>query len=64
MTGSYLSIIQNEGRAEITIGSGPYFGLIDLKKVTDRSTRVTAYAWGGLAYSIHEWCQLIRNAPE
>jgi hypothetical protein len=59
-----LSIIQDEGRAEITLGNGPYYGLIDLKKVTDRSTRVTAYAWGSLANLIHEWCQLIRNAPE
>jgi hypothetical protein len=61
---SFLSIIQDEGRAEITIGSGPYYGLIDLKKVTDRSTRVTAFAWGGMANRINEWCQLIRNAPE
>jgi hypothetical protein len=61
---SFLSIIQDEGRAEITIGNGPYYGLIDLKKVTDRSTRVTAFAWGGMADRINEWCQLIRNAPE
>jgi hypothetical protein len=60
---SFLSIIQDEGRAEITFGNGPYYGLIDLKKVTDRSTRVTAYAWGGNPM-IHQWCQLIRNAPE
>jgi len=60
----FLSINQDEGRAEIILGNGPYYGLIELKKVTDHSTRVTAYAWGSLANLIHKWCQTIRNAPE
>ena len=42
---SFLSVIPEEGRAEITIGNGPYYGLIDLRKITDQSTRVTVFAW-------------------
>jgi len=60
---SYMSIIPEEGRAEITIGNGPYYGLIDLRKITDHSTRVTSYGWGGMSSAIQEWVELIRSAP-
>lgn len=60
---SFMSIIPEEGRAEITIGNGPYYGLIDLRRVTDHSTRVTSYAWGGMANTMQQWVELIRAAP-
>ena len=61
---SYLTIQKEEGRAEITIGNGPYYGLIELKRLDDATTEVASYSWGYMANRIAEWMELIRNAPE
>lgn len=58
---SFLTVREEEGRAEITIGNGPYYGMIELKKIDDRSTLVTTYAWGGMAERIFEWEAMLRQ---
>ena len=61
---SFLGILEKEQKAEITIGNGPYYGLIELEQVDQEQTRVTYHAWGDLAYKIIDWAELIRTSPE
>lgn len=62
---SYLRILNEQGRAEITIGDGPYYGMIELERLGENSTRLTTYAWGSLAKNIHEWRdELIRYSRQ
>ena len=61
---SYLTIWEKEGVAEITIGNGPYYGLIELVKVDQSSTIVKTYAWGYFTKRMIEWRDLILSAPE
>lgn len=61
---SFLTIREEEERAEITIGNGPYYGLIELKQIDDHTTQVTSFSWGYMTHRIDEWTELIRNAPE
>lgn len=60
---SFLTIWEKEGRAEITIGNGPYFGMIELIGVGENSTLIKSYAWGGMSGRISEWTELIKGAP-
>ena len=58
---SFLTVREEEGRAEITIGNGPYYGMIELKKIDNQSTLVTTYAWGSIAGRIFEWEAMLRQ---
>lgn len=58
---SFLTVREEEGRAEITIGNGPYYGMIELKKINDQSTLITTYAWGSMANRIFEWEEMLRQ---
>jgi len=60
---SYLMVWEKEGTAEITIGNGPYYGLIELVKVDQSSTIVKTYAWGYFTKRMIEWRDLILSAP-
>jgi hypothetical protein len=57
----FLTVREEEGRAEITIGNGPYYGMIELKKIDDKSTLITSYAWGSVAGRIFEWEAMLRQ---
>lgn len=64
---SFLLIWEHYKKAEITIGNGPYYGLIELVSLDEETTQITFYAWGGedgMASRIHEWVDLLKNAPE
>lgn len=58
---AFLNVLQEEGRAEITIGNGPYYGMIELKNIDGRSTLITTYAWDYLAKKVFEWEELLRG---
>lgn len=61
---SFLTIREQEGKAEITIGSGPYYGLIELIRIDTGNTLIRCYGGKGLDKRIGEWKALIENAPE
>jgi hypothetical protein len=61
---TYLSIWENEGIAEITIGNGPYYGMIKLIALDKNNTLIKCYAWGSLSGKITEWKNLIEGAPQ
>ena len=61
--GCFLTMLDEEQRAEITIGNGPYYGMIELKRIDDHSTLVTSYAWDYMEKFIREWEELLRNYP-
>ena len=61
LSASFLSIREEMGQADITIGNGPYYGMIRLKKISEQSTSVTTYGWGGLSSKMMEWQKLICN---
>lgn len=61
---SYLTLWENEGRAEITIGNGPYYGMIELIAIDKNTTLIRCYAWGDLEKRVMEWKDLIEHAPE
>ena len=56
---SFLTVIEDERRAEITIGQGPYYGMIELKEIEPGLTLVSCFAWGGLTSQIDEWRRFI-----
>lgn len=41
---SYLAIWEHDKKAEITIGNGPYYGLIELVSLDNDTTKITYYA--------------------
>jgi hypothetical protein len=61
---AYLTVWERSGKAEITMGTGPYYGMIELIRLDERTTLIKTYAWGGFAEKINEWKTLIVNAPE
>ena len=61
---SFLTVWEKARKAEITLGNGPYYGLIELTYIDENTTQVTVFAWGGDASSIRKWADLIRHAPE
>ena len=61
---SYLALWETDGKAEITIGNGPYYGMIELIAIDKSTTMIKTYAWGYLAERINEWRELIENAPD
>jgi hypothetical protein len=61
---SFLTVWDREGKAEITIGNGPYYGMIELIKLDEQTTLVRCYSWDFMAKRIEEWKQLIQNASE
>lgn len=61
---SWLAIWEKEGKAEITIGHGPYYGMIELIGLDEHTTLVKCYAWGAMTKRINQWRELIENAPE
>ena len=61
--GCFLTMLDEEQRAEITIGNGRYYGMIELKRIDDHSTLVTSYAWDYMEKFIREWEELLRNYP-
>ncbi len=58
---SYLMIWEKEKEAEITVGNGPYYALIQLKEIDESTTRITSYGNDSMN---QEWVNLFRNAPE
>lgn len=61
---SFLAVWESEGRAEITYGNGPYYGMIELIALDKSTTLIKCYAWGSLGEKIIEWRDLIEHAPE
>lgn len=61
---TYLAIWEKEKKAEITIGNGPYYGMIELTAIDENNTSIKTYAWGGMTGKISEWKKLIMNAPD
>jgi hypothetical protein len=61
---SFLTVWERDGKAEISIGNGPYYGLIELIAVGKNATVIKVYAWGASAERINKWRALIENAPE
>jgi hypothetical protein len=61
---SHLTVWESEGKAEITYGRGPYYGMIELIKLDDKKTKVVTYAWGYLGKGVEDWRDLIMAAPE
>ncbi len=59
-----LNVVLADGRAEITIGSGPYYGLIELKDLGRNTTRVTSYASGMAGAQILVWRHQILSAHQ
>ena len=59
--GSFITMVEEEQRAELNICPSPYLGMIELKRIDEHSTLVTSYAWGALADYIREWEELLRN---
>lgn len=59
-----LNVMLEDGRAEITIGSGPYYGLIELKDLGRNTTRVTSYASGAAGAQILVWRHQILQAHQ
>jgi hypothetical protein len=59
-----LNVVLADGRAEITIGSGPYYGLIELKDLGRNTTRVTSYASGMAGAQILVWRHQILAAHQ
>ncbi|GGI16406.1 hypothetical protein GCM10008066_03800 [Oxalicibacterium faecigallinarum] len=60
---SFMTIWESDQIAEITIGNGPYYGMIELRALSDTSTKVTTFERGTLSSRIQEWADLIKNAP-
>jgi hypothetical protein len=60
---SYLMFWEHERTADIAIGNGPYYGMIELYGLDEHTTRIRCYAWGALEYKITEWRKLIESAP-
>ena len=44
--GCFLTMLEEEQRAELIIGPSPYFGMIEFRRIDDHSTLVKSYAWG------------------
>jgi len=61
--GCHLQIWREFNKAEITIGSGPYYGMIELIELKDNRTKIKAYGWGGNAIIINKWYDLLSEAP-
>lgn len=61
---SFLTIWEKERKAELSLGLGPYYGMIELISIDEHTTLVRCYSWGYLAKFIDEWSQLIEMAPE
>jgi uncharacterized protein YceK len=61
---TYSKIWEHNKTAEITIGNGPYYGLIVLTSINHNTTNVKYHSWGGLGDDIDSWVDLIKNAPE
>ena len=59
---SQLNVVPEEKRAEITIGTGPYYALIDLKDLGNDRTGVTGYAASGIVPKVQEWQALLAGA--
>ncbi len=59
-----LNVMLADGRAEITIGTGPYYGLIELKDLGRNTTRVTGYASGVASAQILVWRHQILHAHQ
>lgn len=58
---AYMKVNEPSGIIEITIGNGPYYGLIELHKIGEKKTRIRAYGWGGLESHIEDWVKLIKD---
>ena len=61
---SFLTVWDKESKAEITIGNGPYYGMIGLVGLDENTTLIKSYAWGGMADRIDVWQKMLRNPPE
>lgn len=61
---SFLTLWESEGRAEITLGAGPYYGMIELIRLDEKRTKVVSYGWDYMKKDIDEWRALILAAPE
>lgn len=59
-----LNVVLADGRADITIGTGPYYGLIELKDLGRNTTRVTSYASGVAGAQILLWRSQILRAHQ
>ncbi|CAN5543361.1 hypothetical protein BH10PSE18_BH10PSE18_04080 [soil metagenome] len=59
-----LNVVLADGRAEITIGTGPYYGLIELKDLGRNTTRVTSYASGLAGAQILVWRNQLLQAHQ
>ena len=63
LTTGVLTINESEGKADITMGNGPYYGMIELKRIDDNSTLITGYSWYGSHERIREWEGFLRTYP-
>jgi hypothetical protein len=66
---TFLTLWDADKKAEITVGTGPYYGMIELTQESDNCVRIRAYAWGtglsgGPRANIEEWLNLLRAAPD
>lgn len=59
---TFLTMVPEERRAEITIGNGPYYALMDLKDIGSDRTRVISYSRDGMASMVKGWQALIQEA--
>lgn len=60
--GTFMTMIPEEKRAEITIGSGPYHALMDLQDIGNERTRVSSYSVPQVAQVLKEWEGVITSA--
>ena len=61
---TYVQRWSNPKHAEISIGNGPYYGLIQLHHVNDSQTKVDYYSWGHFKNRISDWINIINEMPE
>jgi hypothetical protein len=62
---TFLTLWERDKKAEITVGTGPYYGMIELVQESEGRVRIRAYAWGtgGIKEKIEDWLSLLRAAP-
>lgn len=61
---TFLNVIPEEKRAEISIGTGPYHALLDLKSAGAGVSELTAYSVHPLKHFVLDWQDLLGTAHD
>jgi len=66
----HLRVFEKDNKAEIVLGNGTYYGMMELVGVDERTTKIKVYSWGFGGWSqldesfFDEWKRVINEVPD